>query len=104
MKYYITLFVIALFTQNCCSNQFLRGLTDNTVKPTKVVTTCISTGAADKTVKLEGEVGGTITAIETAKDMGIKFTPAGGSAVTSTCTLSATGELTCTLTTVPTAA
>ena len=106
MKYYITLFVIALFTQNCCSNQFLRNLDASTLKPTKVVTNCISTEADDKTVKLEGEVEGTITAIETAdaKDMGITFTPASGTAATSTCTLSTEGELTCTLNPVPAAA
>ena len=106
MKYYISLFVIALFTQNCCSNQFLRNLDASTLKPTKVVTNCISTEADDKTVKLEGEVEGTITAIETAdaKDMGITFTPASGTAATSTCTLSTEGELTCTLNPVPAAA
>lgn len=104
MKYYITLFVIALFTQNCCSNQFLRNLDASTLKPTKVVANCISTGADDKTVKLEGEVEGTITEITTEEDMGITFTPAGGSAVTSKCKLSNKGVLSCTLDTAPTAA
>ena len=106
MKYYITLFVIALFTQNCCSNQFLRDLADSTVKPTKVINNCISTEATDKSVKLEGEVEGTITEIAAAApvNMGITFTPATGTPVTSTCSLTAKGELTCALTTPPAAA
>ena len=104
MKYYITLFVIALFTQNCCSNQFLRNLDADvsTVKPTKVTSAnCISTKATDPSVKLEGEVEGTFTpTTDPAIKMNIQFKTA-DAAVDSKCKITDKGVLTCKIDTLP---
>ena len=99
MKSYFTLFVIAVLIRDCCSSQFLRDLADNTVKPTKVISAnCISTSAENPSVTLEGEVAGTITPITVKADMGVKFKPSPtGTAVTSECTITAKGELTCSI-------
>lgn len=105
MKHYITLFVIVIFIHDCCSSQFLRDLTANTVKPTGVASAnCISTGATDKSVKFEGEVTGTFTEVAEAeaKDMNVKFKTSSGTAVGSNCALTTEGELTCTIKTAPT--
>ena len=98
MKSYFTLFVIAVLIRDCCSSQFLRDLADNTVKPTKVISAnCISTSTENPSVTLEGEVAGTITPITDKDDMGVKFKPSTGNAVTSECTITAKGELTCSI-------
>ena len=98
MKSYFTIFVIAVLIRDCCSSQFLRDLVDNTVKPTKVISAnCISISTENPSVTLEGEVAGTITPITVKDDMGVEFQPPTGAAVTSECTITAKGELTCSI-------